>query len=98
MKTLNEIKKIIQLHKQEIEKKFNIKEIGIFGSVVKGKAKSKSDIDILVEFNKGYKTFDNYMELKFLLEDILNTKVDLVIRDAIREELKQDILSEVIYV
>ncbi|PXF57390.1 MAG: nucleotidyltransferase [Candidatus Methanogaster sp.] len=72
-------------------------EIGVFGSYVRGEQRVDSDIDILVEFEKGYKTFDNYMELKFFLEEILTSKIDLVIKTAIRDEIKQNILSEVIY-
>ncbi len=82
----------------KIRERFKVKEIGIFGSQIKGKAKKGSDIDILVEFEKGYKTFDNYMELKFYLEELFGCKVDLVIKSAIRDELKSEILSQVIYV
>ncbi|HOK80529.1 MAG TPA: nucleotidyltransferase family protein [bacterium] len=82
----------------EIRSKFKVKQIGVFGSQIKGKAKRHSDIDILVEFEKGCKTFDNYMELKFYLEDIFNCKVDLVLKDALKEEIRPIILSEVVYV
>lgn len=84
-------------HLPEIKTRFKIKEIGIFGSRIKGKAKKKSDIDILIEFEKGYKTFDNYMELKFYLEELFRCKVDLVLKDALKEEIKPYILSEVVY-
>ena len=43
---------------------------------------NKSDIDVLVEFNKLEKSFDNYMELKFYLEKLFHRRVDLVIREA----------------
>jgi len=85
-------------HLPEIKEKFKVKEIGIFGSQIKGKAKKESDIDILVEFQEGYKTFDNYMELKFFLEDLFKCKVDLVLKSALKERIKPYILSEVIYV
>jgi predicted nucleotidyltransferase len=94
----NKITDILKKHLPEIETRFKVKEIGIFGSRIKGKAKKKSDIDILVEFEKGYKTFDNYMELKFYLEDIFGCKVDLVLKDALKDSLKPYILSEVVYV
>ena len=48
----------------ETIKKYSVKRIGLFGSYVKNKQTKKSDIDIVVEFKKGKKTFDNYMELK----------------------------------
>lgn len=91
------IKKLKE-HLPEIKSRFKVKEIGIFGSQIKGKAKESSDIDILVEFEKGNKTFNNYMELKFYLENLFSCKVDLVLKDALKEELKEHILSEVIYV
>jgi len=84
-------------HLVEIKSKFKVKEIGIFGSRIKGKAKTGSDIDILVEFEQGYKTFDNYMDLKFYLEKRFGCRVDLVLKNALKEELKPYILSEVVY-
>lgn len=93
-KIINKLKK----HLPEIKKKFMVKEIGVFGSCVRRKLKKKSDIDILVEFEKGGETFDNYMNLKFFLEDIFHKKVDLVIKNSLKEEIKDNILSEVRYV
>lgn len=92
-KVANELKK----HLPEIKKRFFVKEIGVFGSQIRGEARKRSDIDILVDFEKDGETFDNYMELKFFLEDIFCAKVDLVIKNALREEIKEDILLEVEY-
>ncbi len=78
-------------------KQYGVKKIGLFGSYVRNKQKVKSDIDILVEFEKNKKTFDNYMNLKFFLEDLLKGRVDLVIKDAIKPDLKQYILGSVKY-
>ncbi len=50
MKTLNEIKKILLEHKQELKEKYKVKSIAIFGSYARGEQTEKSDIDILVEF------------------------------------------------
>jgi hypothetical protein len=61
-------------------KKYGVKQIGLFGSFATGKNTNNSDIDILAEFKVGEKTFDNYMDLKFFLEDKLKRKVDLVIK------------------
>ena len=49
---------------------------------LRGEQKEKSDIDILVEFEKGKKTFDNYMDLKFFLEEIFGVEVDLITIEA----------------
>ena len=70
----------------------------MFGSYAKGQRKRRSDIDILVELDKAHKTFDNYMELKFFLGRAIGGKVDLVLKDSVREELKARILSEAIHV
>ena len=78
-------------------KKFGIKRIGLFGSYVRDEQKATSDIDILVEFEKGKVTFDNYMDLKFFLEDLFKRKVDLVMRDTIKPDLKPYILGSVKY-
>ena len=81
----------------DVIKSYGVKRIGVFGSYVEGMQKSDSDIDVLVEFEKGRKTFDNYMELKFFLEKILKNKVDLVISESIKPELKPYILKSVRY-
>lgn len=83
---------------KEAIKEFGVKRIGLFGSYLRGEQKKTSDIDILVEFEEGKKTFDNYMGLKFFLEELFGCKVDLVIFDAIKPYLKQYILGSVKYV
>lgn len=96
MLTSEAIIKLINEKHQEI-KKFGIKRIGLFGSYAKNKQKPKSDIDLLVEFKKGKKTFDNYMDLKFYLEDLFGGNVDLVVEEALKIELKPNILKSVKY-
>ena len=54
-KSLDEIKEIIRKHKKELREKYNVKEIGIFGSIVRGEAREGSDVDILVEFGETYR-------------------------------------------
>lgn len=81
---------------RSILNRFGIKSIALFGSYVSGQA-NNSDIDLLVEFKEGEKTFDNYMDLKFYLEDNLNKDVDLVTKDALKEELKEEILGSAKY-
>ena len=65
---------------------FRIKSLAIFGSVARDEARPDSDVDILVEFD-GPATFDQYMELKLFLEDLLGRPVDLVTRKGVRPEL-----------
>lgn len=91
--------KILDLmHERRDEiQKYGVKKIGLFGSFLRNQQRNNSDIDILVEFEKGKKTFDNYMDLKFFLEDLFNRDVDLVIKEAIRLELRTNILRSVRY-
>lgn len=78
-------------------KTYGVKKIGLFGSYIRNEQNAESDIDILVEFEEEKKTFDNYMDLKFLLEDLFNRKVDLVVTEAIKPDLKPYILEKVKY-
>lgn len=72
--------------------------MGIFGSFIRGEETASSDIDILIEFERGHKDFFNYMRLKHYLEELLERNVDLVIKNAVKPRLREKILSEVKYV
>jgi predicted nucleotidyltransferase len=76
---------------------YDVRHLSLFGSVARNEAKPQSDIDILVEFN-GKPNFDRFMGLKFFLEDILHTHVDLVTKEALRPRMRSLIESELIYV
>jgi len=88
---------LLRQHEPVIKKRFGVAQIGIFGSFIRGEERPDSDVDVLVAFRKGEKTFDNYMDCKFYLEDLFGRKVDLVMREAIKKRLKKPILSEVVY-
>jgi hypothetical protein len=88
---------LLKQHEKEIKNRFGVDRIGIFGSFIRGEEKPGSDVDVLVEFRKGEKTFDHYMDLKFYLEDLFGRKVDLVMKEAIKRRLREPILSEVVY-
>ena len=96
MKTLSEIKRILISHRRKIEQKYGVKEIGIFGSYARGDTTETSDVDILVEFRKPVGLL-KIMNLQNYLSDILGIKVDIVVKESIREELKDNILKEAIY-
>jgi predicted nucleotidyltransferase len=95
--SLKEIERTLKKHKQELRKQYRIKDLGIFGSYVRGEQKKRSDVDILVEFETGQKTFDHFMDLKYHLEELLGRKVDLVTVDALRPQMKDEILRDVTY-
>jgi predicted nucleotidyltransferase len=80
-----------------LHSQYGVEHLSLFGSVARNEASSKSDIDLLVEFSSS-PTFDRYMDLKFYLEDLLHTHVDLVTKDSIRRELRKLIEKEIIHV
>jgi hypothetical protein len=66
---------------------YGVRRIALFGSYASGMHNDDSDIDLLVEFAKDKKSFDNYMALFDLLEEILHTKVDLVTPESLKHFL-----------
>ena len=75
-----------------------VRSLGLFGSFVRGDQKDQSDVDILVEFISGRKSFDRFMQLAFLLEDILGRTVELVTRESLSRHVGHRILRETEYV
>jgi len=96
--TRNDVEKKVKDSLPGLKKEYKVKSIGIFGSVARNSHSSNSDIDILVELEKGHKDFFNYLHLKEFLEKLLKAKVDLVIKEALKPGLKKAILKEVRYV
>lgn len=80
------------------EHRRQFKRLGvIFGSFVRGQQRQQSDVDLLVEFEPGQKSFDNFMNLGFLLEELLGRKVDLVTPESLSPYIGPHILREVEY-
>jgi predicted nucleotidyltransferase len=75
-----------------------VKRLGLFGSFVRGEPSTKSDVDILVEFEKGQKTFDHFMQLSFMLEEIFQRRVEIVTPESLSPHIGPHILREVEYV
>lgn len=97
MNKLNEIKGILSQHRDELQHKFKVRKIGIFGSFVRKEQRKGSDTDILVEFAEPVSLFD-FMDLERYLEKLIHNKVDLVSKKALKPYIGKHILSEVIYV
>ena len=76
---------------------FGVRRMGLFGSFARGEASLDSDIDVLVDFEEGRKTFDNFINVVSLLEDLLGRRVDLVTREALSPYIAPDVLSEIEY-
>jgi predicted nucleotidyltransferase len=87
---------IIRNHQKEI-RNLGVRRYGFFGSFVREQDTEHSDIDILVEFEPGEKTFDNFMQLAFFLEDLLGREVDLVTAESSSPYIGPHILKEVEY-
>ncbi len=94
----------IRLLRENMEKirSFGVKRIGLFGSVVRSETTDQSDVDIVVEFEKGQARMKNVLGLIDFLEKLFNRKIDLLTPDAIETirlpSIKKEIKKEVVYV
>lgn len=75
-------------------KSLGVRRLGLFGSFVRQQQKSTSDVDILVEFEADCKTFDNFMRLAILLEELLGRPVELVTPESLSPYIAPHILGE----
>jgi predicted nucleotidyltransferase len=76
---------------------FGVKKMGLFGSFRRNEQTQRSDVDILVEFSKGKKNADNFLDLAFYLENLLKKKVDLLTPKSLSPMMKRRVLQEVDY-
>ncbi|MDD5259241.1 MAG: nucleotidyltransferase family protein [bacterium] len=97
MTKLERIEKILKRQKPILKKKYKIKELGIFGSYIRGDYKKGSDLDLLVDFSEIPGLF-KFVEIGDYLSEIAGVKVDLVMRDALKPSLKRYIIKEVKYI
>lgn len=96
MKTLQEIKSILEKNKQQLYTKYPIESIAIFGSYSRNEQSKLSDIDIMIEFNGDIGI--RFIDLADELEDLLGVRVDLVSKNGIKERYYKVIKPELIYV
>lgn len=92
-----QILKILKEKKQELERKYPISELALFGSYARGDYHANSDIDILVDFNDRIDGFD-FIRLAHDLEDSFNYKIDLVSRNAIKPGYLSHVEKNIIHV
>jgi len=92
-----DILSLIQSHQVDI-RAFGVRKLGLFGSFVRGQQDESSDVDLLVEFEMGCKTFDAFIQLAFFLEELLGRHVELVTIESLSPHLGPHILKEVKYV
>jgi predicted nucleotidyltransferase len=87
---------LLASHQLELEN-FGVKRWGVFGSFVTGRHNEQSDVDILVEFEPGTKSFDNFMRLAAFLEQQIGRRVELVTPESLSPHIGPHILREVEY-
>ena len=99
MKKIEEIKSKLATHREELKQKYKVKEIGIFGSYVKGKQNRQSDVDILVEFEEPSNlSLIDFIKLENYLSEIVGVKVDLVEKHTLKPRIGKHVLEEVVNV
>ena len=88
---------ILQANRAQI-KNFGISLLGVFGSYARNEQTDTSDVDVIVEFEKGEKSYKKFIGLVYYLEDLLQRKVDVLTFQSISPLLKEQIEKEVTYV
>jgi predicted nucleotidyltransferase len=97
VQTKREVFETLTNHSVQL-KELGVKKVGVFGSFVRNEQTPESDIDLLVQFEPGKKSFDTFMDLSGLLEDLLQRRVEIVTTEALSPYIGPHILSEVEYV
>ncbi len=90
-----QIETLLRERREELEERYGVVQIGIFGSAARGDAKADSDVDILVEFDRS-PGFFRFLELEEQLSEWLGVRVDLVTKGALKPHMGKRILEEVI--
>jgi predicted nucleotidyltransferase len=97
VQTRTDVVERLQRHREDL-RRLAVQRLGIFGSFQRGESDLDSDVDLLVEFAPGEKSFDNFMAISFLLEEELERPVELVTREALSPHIGPHILQSVEYV
>lgn len=92
----NKILALVKKNEEILHEKYKVKALYLFGSTARGQATRQSDIDILVEFSSHGVGFFDFVNLKTFLEKLLKARVDLVTRDAIKQEMRAGIEKDLI--
>ena len=97
MKTKEDIQVSLARLKEMLRREYGVTEIGLFGSCVRGEQGPESDVDILVSFEKPVSLL-TLVALENRLCDLLGVRVDVVPKDDVRAELKDEILTSAVYI
>lgn len=97
MSALASIKELLQKLKPELTRKYHVRSIGLFGSIVRDDfSPAKSDVDIIVDFSKPIGI--EFVDLADYLEFQIKRKVDLVSKNGVKENFYKEIEREIVYV
>jgi uncharacterized protein len=96
--TTDELVAYLRNKKAYFHEKFGVTRMGVFGSFSQGAQNTKSDIDLVVEFEKSRKNIHTYLQLRRLLEKELSRKVDLGFEHSLKPLVRERIKRKVIYV
>ena len=88
---------VLRKHLPELRERYGVRSLGIFGSFVHGEERKRSDLDVLVEFDRAPTLF-GFIDLRDYLTDLLDVKVDLVMKSALKPAIGRHILAEVVSV
>jgi len=93
----DQVLSLLNQHREDIQQRFAIKHLALFGSAARDEMHEGSDVDVLVEF-EGPATFDGYMGLKSFLEGLLKVKVDLVTNNGLKPRARPYVEKDLIHV
>ncbi|WP_250122471.1 nucleotidyltransferase family protein [Chroococcidiopsis sp. CCMEE 29] len=96
MRTLEEIKQLLQQSKSVLRENYKVTELGIFGSYVRGEQNEASDIEVLIDYEKAPTLF-KLVELRNYLNELTGMKVDVVTKKGLKPRIRERVLSEVVY-
>jgi uncharacterized protein len=96
--TTGELVAYLRDKKAFFREKFGVTRMGVFGSFSRGRQNIKSDIDLVVEFEKSRKNIHTYLQLRRMLEKELSRKVDLGFEHSLKPFVRERIKEKVIYV
>ena len=96
VQTKEQVLSLLQEHQPQIGA-FGVRRLGLFGSFVREQQGRESDVDVLVEFEPGRKTFDAFMQLAFFLEALFGRRVELVTPESLSPYIGPHILREIFH-
>ena len=98
LSTTGELVAYLRDRKAFFREKFGVTRMGVFGSFAQGGQNPKSDIDLVVEFEKSRKNIHTFLQVRRLLEKELSRKVDLGFEHSLKPVVRESIQGKIIYV